>query len=386
MKGAGIRCDPSAYTQQHMKFDCDITQLTQAVMNVSRIIPNKSSVPILEGIYIQATASSILLTGYNSESGITTNLPATIEQEGEIVLPAHLFLDMLRKMAGAQVSIEVGEKHLTHIASGHTHFTILGMPAEEYPELPQIETESGLKIPQNTLKSMIDQTLFAVAVNDTKPVHTGSLFHLHDGLLSVVSVDGYRLAMRVEPIEEGDTRSFVIPGKTLSEISKLLDEHTENPAVVQIAKRHILFRLGNYCVISRLLEGEFLDYQQSIPKGHQTLVRVSRRLLIESVERVSLLISDRLRSPVCITFDNHTMKMSCSTALGRSYDEIECYIDGPPIEMGFNNRYLLDALKATDCDEVYLAINSALSPVKVLPLKGENFLFLVLPVRLKNET
>jgi DNA polymerase-3 subunit beta len=206
-----------------------------------------------------------------------------------------------------------------------------------------------------------------------------------DGQLTVVSVDGYRLALRSENIGGGAELSFVVPGKVLGEISKLAADDDEETAVLSVSRRHIVVNIGKYSIISRLLEGEFLDYKSSIPNGGATTVKLSTRAFIESIERVSLLINDRLRSPLRVIFDEGKIKISCSTSLGKSYDELDCDLTGPPVEMGFNNKYLLDALKAAGSDEVRVEIAGPLSPIKVLPLKGESYLFLVLPVRLKNE-
>lgn len=368
-----------------MKFTCDKNLLSEAVTNVSRVIPSKSSIPSLEGVQLRASGNMLFLTGYDMEAGITTEMEADIQEEGGIVLSARLFADMIRKMPGKEISISSNEKYLTEIKCGCSEFTILGTPAEEYPELPEIENGSGIRVAQATLKSMIDQTIFAVATTDNKPVHTGSLFELEEKGLTVVSVDGYRLALRKSAIDSGESMSFVVPGKALSEISKLLHEEEEEQASLMVSKRHIVFQIGKYSVVSRLLEGEFLDYQNSIPGEGKTQVRVSTRSFIESVERVSLLISDRLRSPLRVLFAEDRIKISCSTSIGHSYDELECSLDGDEVEMGFNNKYLLDALKAAGTDEVRVEINGPLSPIKVLPPQGEEYLFLVLPVRLKNE-
>lgn len=368
-----------------MKFKCNKSKLTEAVTNVSRVIPSKSSIPALEGVQIKAFDGKLDLAGYDMEAGIKTKIEAVVENEGEIVLSARLFNDMLRKMAGDEVSIEADEKYLTRIKSGVTEFTILGMPSEEYPELPEIEKAKAVQIPQSALKSMIDQTLFAVAATDAKPVHTGSLFEIKDDMLNVVSVDGFRLALRSEKMNDAEQLHFVVPGKVLSEISKLLADESEESASLMVSKRHIVFEIGNYSVISRLLEGEFLDYSNSIPSGSVATAKIATRAFIESVERVSLLISDRLRSPLRVMFDKGKIAISCSTAIGKSYDELSCELSGEKVEMGFNNKYLLDALKAAGTDEVRIEISGPLSPIKILPPQGEAFLFLVLPVRLKNE-
>jgi len=369
-----------------MKFICEKNLLVEAVANVSRVITAKSSIPSLEGVQIKVYDGSLKLTGYDMEAGITTVIPADIEQEGEIVLSARLFLDILRKMTGETVSVHTGEKFLTEIVSGYAHFTIIGTPSEEFPELPEVSGGDGIILSQSTLKSMIEHTLFAVATNDSKPVHTGSLFHVEDGVFTLVSVDGYRLAMRKEMVSSRDKLHFVVPGKTLGEIAKLLSEEDNKYAELTVSNRHIVFNIGNYSVVSRLLEGEFLDYKNSIPQDSKSSVNISARLFIESVERASLLISDRLRSPVRIQFEADKIKISCSTSLGKSYDELGCILTGEKVEIGFNNKYLMEALKAADSDEVKVELNGPLSPIKILPPSGDGYLFLVLPVRLKNET
>lgn len=372
-----------------MKFNCDRSLLISAVLNVSRMIPSKSSIPALEGIKITASSENTLtLTGYDMEAGITTVISANVETPGEIVLSARLFSDMIRKMDGDIINVNVGEKYLTQVTSALTEFTILGIPAEEFPQLPKVEKEDSVTLKGSILKSMIDQTLFAIAITDTKPVHTGSLFHIGDGKLTLVSVDGYRLAMRKEEITTSLDTQFVVPGKVLSEISKIIDEDSENDVSIFVSGRHIIFEVDNYSVISRLLEGDFLDYASSIPQGNTGKVKISTRGFIDSVERASLLISDRLRSPLRITFSNKgTVDIKTSTSLGRFYDEVkcDCKLEEDSLEMGFNNKYLLDALKAAESDQVLIETNGSLSPIKVLPMEGDSFLFLVLPVRLKND-
>jgi DNA polymerase-3 subunit beta len=369
-----------------MKFTCEKLRLTEAVMNVSRVIPAKSSIPTLEGIQIKAYGEKLKLTGYDMEAGIKTSIDASIQEEGEIVLSARLFADILRKLAGEEVVISSDEKNLTLIKSGLSEFNVIGSPSEEYPELPEIEKAKAAEIPKDILRSMIDQTLFAVATTDAKPIHTGSLFEQKDGVLNVVSVDGFRLALRSEKLLSDDELKFVVPGKVLSEISKLLAGEEESVASLMVSKRHIVFQIGNYSVISRLLEGEFLDYKNSIPAGSVSSLRINTRMFMESVERVSLLISDRLRSPLRVTFESGKIAINCATAIGKSHDEIACEFTGEKVEMGFNNKYLLEALKAADTDEVRIEISGPLSPIKILPPEGEDFLFLVLPVRLRNDS
>ena len=370
-----------------MKLSCEKTMLGEALTNVSRVIPGKSSIPALEGVQLKAYKDSLTLTGYDAEAGITTSIPAEVEAEGEVVLPARLFSDMIRKLACEQVRIEVGQSLMSEIAGGAAKFNIMGIPSEEFPELPQVDQGEAVTFSQGALRSMIEQTLFAVAGNDAKPVHTGSLFDLEEGKLNLVSVDGYRLAMRSEAVDTTQQMRFIVPGKVLGEMVKLLKDDREENVSLTVSKRHILFDVGPYLMVSRLLEGEFLDYKTSLPQGCQSVVSLSTREMIDGVERASLLISDRLRSPLRINFgEDGLVSIACSTPLGKSFDQVNASkMEGEGFEMGFNNKYMLDALKAADSDEVRIELSGPLSPIKILPPEGEDFLFLVLPVRLKND-
>lgn len=380
-----------------IQLTCDRQQLVEAVSNVQRAVSSKSSVPALEGILLKAEREEMTLCGFDLELGMTTRLPARIEESGSVILGARLFSDIIRRLPGDLVKLTVDEKNVTTIESGASEFSIAGMGAEEYPELPSVSGAGEFSVQNDLLKGMIRQTIFAVADSDAKPIHTGTLFELSGGRLRLVSVDGYRLAMREEiltgegaegtdgldaPAGSSEEMSFVVPGKTLTEVMKLLPED-DGTVGIQVGRRHILFTIGSYTVISRLLEGEFLDYRSAIPSACQTEVKVNTREFINSVERVSLLITDRLKSPVRCVFGEDSIHLSCSTAIGRANDQFSASIQGAGLEMGFNNRYLLDALRNTEGDEVHIQLNGPLSPMKIMPPEGDSYLFLVLPVRLK---
>lgn len=361
---------------------CDKIALIDAVGNVQRAVSGKSTLPALEGILLKAAGSSLYLAGYDLDMGITTTIEAHVQEPGEIVLTAKLFGEIVRKLPGEDVSIMTDDKLNTTIRSGITEFTIMGISAAEYPEIPTVSDGVGFTLPQNVLKSMIRQTLFAIAQTDARPVHTGSQFEIETDNLRVVSVDGSRLAMRCEEIKSGESAQFVVPGKTLSEVLKLLKDE-ETPLSLAVGRRHIILEIDGYAVISRLLDGEFLPYRKAIPQTVTTTIRVKTRELIDAVERASLVINDRLKSPLICDFRDGHINVSCTTPLGSANDRIDAEIEGNAEEMGFNSRFLLDALKNAETDEVRIELNGALSPMKVLPSSGESFLFLVLPVRLK---
>ena len=367
-----------------MKFTVNKSDITEAVGNIQRAVSTKTSIPALEGILLGAGEEGLELCAYDLELGITTVIPAFVVEPGRAVLSAKLFSDIVRRTPAETITITVDEKNMATLESGYSRFSIIGIPAEEFPELPKLTDSTQFSMAGSVLKSMIRQTLFAIAESDAKPIHQGSLFNLENGMMDVVSVDGYRLAVRREPVEFSDSLDFVVPGKTLSEILKLIKE-TDDPVEISAGRRHILFKLDNYTVISSLLEGEFLNYKAAIPPESQTEVVLKTREAIDSVERVSLLITDRLKSPVRCLFNENEIKLNCTTSMGRASDQIDVEMTGQSVEIGFNNRYLLEALRNTECDEVKVQLGGPLSPMKVVPKEGDSFLFLVLPVRLKSE-
>ncbi len=365
-----------------MNILCDKQTLIDAVSNVQRAVSGKSSLPALEGILLRAMGSSLFLAGYDLEMGITTTIEAQVREPGEIVLTAKLFSEIVRKLPGEDVEITVDEKFNVNIQSGMSDFHIIGISAVEYPELPTVDEGTGFTVPQNTLRSMIRQTIFAVAQSDARPVHKGILFEMEDNLLRMVAVDGSRLAMRNEVIKNKEEMRFVVPGKTLNEVMKLLGDE-DTPVALAVGRRHVVMEINGYAVISRLLEGEFLSYQKAIPQQVTTTLKVRTRDLINAVERASLVINDFVKSPLICRFEENEVQVSCNTTMGSASDVIPATMNGTVEEMGFNSRFMLDALKNTETDEVRIEINGALSPLKVLPLEGDAFLFLVLPVRLK---
>lgn len=367
-----------------MKFSCEKALLQAAISTTSRAVSPKSSIPALEGILLEA-GNDLRLTGYNLETGIRTIVPADIREEGTLVLGARLFGEIVRKLPDDIVTFQ-SENYMVNIKCGMSEFNILGTDPEEFPELPTVEYQNSLILPQSRLKAMISQTLFAVSDNESRPIHTGSLFEVDSNGLTIVSVDGYRLALRHEAIDKkegAETFSFVVPGAALSEVEKICSD-VDEPASVTQGARHVMFKVGDTMLVSRRLEGEFLAYRQAIPRNNTIHVEGDTRALISSIDRVSLIISDKLKSPLRCVFDSNLLKISTKTAIGDAYDECPLSGDGGGLEIGFNNKYLMDALKAAPADKVRLELTTGVSPCVILPTEGEeNFLYMVLPVRLK---
>jgi len=366
-----------------MKITIDHELLSQATANISRVVASKSTIPALEGILIEAGHETVTMSGYDLEMGMMRVLPAAIRGEGGIVLPARLLADIVRRLEGGQVVIETDEKDNCVITCGHARFDLSGINSGEYPELPDIDRQNEYAFSTELFKSVVRQTIFSVATNDSKPVYMGIMFDIKDELLTVVGVDGYRLAVRHEQVSGTINNSFIVPAKAVSEVIKILSDNNEE-VKLYVGSRHICFEVEGYTVISRLLDGEFLDYMRVMPKEVTTCLRLNTRMVMDTIDRISPIINDKTKSPVRVTIRENTFMASCATQIGRADDEFEVEIDGEELEIGFNNRYILDALKATETDEVIMEFSGPLSPIVIKPTEGDSFLFLVLPVRLKN--
>jgi DNA polymerase-3 subunit beta len=370
-----------------MKFSCEKALLQAAIATTSRAVSPKSSIPALEGILVEAE-SDLRLTGYNLETGIRTVVPAEIQGTGALVLSARIFGDIIRKLPD-EVVVFTAENYMVHIQCGMSEFNILGTDPEEFPELPMVEYQSTVYLQQRLLRAMIGQTLFAVSENESRPIHTGSLFEIDESGLTIVSVDGYRLALRHEAIEKkegADSFSFVVPGAALSEVEKICADSEELISVTH-GMRHVMFKVGSTMLVSRRLEGEFLNYRSAIPRNNTIKVEGDTRALLASIDRVSLIISDKLKSPLRCIFDDGVLRIHTKTGIGDAYDECPIEGNGGGLEIGFNNKYLMDALKAAPADRVRLELTTGVAPCVILPVEGEeeNFLYMVLPVRLKAE-
>lgn len=366
-----------------MKFSCEKALLHAAVSTTSRAVAGKSSIAALEGILIEA-GRELRLTGYNLETGIRTTVPAEIKESGSLVLSARLFSEIVRKMPDDMV-IFTAENYMVNIKCGLSEFNILGTDPEEFPELPTVDQLNGLTLSQMTLKSMISQTLFAISDNESRPIHTGSLFDVDENGLTVVSVDGYRLALRQEKIEQTQgvlPFSFVVPGTALSEVEKICSG--DGQVVIQQGARHIMFRTGDTVLVCRRLEGEFLAYKKAIPRNNSIKIVADTKNLLQSIERVSLIISDKLKSPLRCVFGDSILSITTKTGIGDAADQCGITGNGQGLEIGFNNKYLMDALKAAPADKLRLEFTSGVAPCVILPAEGEeNFIYMVLPVRLK---
>ena len=367
-----------------MKFTCEKALLVSAISVASRTVAPKSAIPSLEGLLVKAGVK-VMLTGYNLETGITVGVPADIAEPGECIMPARLFFDIIRKLPDDEVTVSVDESFRVSIRGGISSFTITAMTAEDYPELPDVESEKGIPVPQRELREMISGTIFSASENMARPIHTGCLFEIADESVTVVAVDGYRLALRryipEQPLER--TVKFVAPAAALKEVEKILDD-TDDPAVIYLGTKHILFMIGDATLVCCILEGEFLDWRRVLPQNNPIKVAANVREVTDSIERVSLVISEKIKSPVRCTFGHNTADFRTTSTIGEAHDMCSTAGDGKDLEIGFNSRYLLDALRAVPTPEVSLELINGLSPIVLNPCDGSGkFSYMVLPVRLK---
>lgn len=369
-----------------MQFSCDLHLLSEVVNNVSLAVTSKSTVPVLEGILLRCKNSILTLTGYDLEIGILRSIEVKEEEEGSIVLNAQLFGEMLRKMRGPEVTISTDEKFMTVITDDETRYNILGISEEDYPATPSFSEEGSFSISDPMLRKMINQTIFAAAQNQLQnPILNGSLFEVMDKTFKVVAVDGYRVAIYKTAVESNINLSFVVPAKTLNEITKLLSDDEENITKVSVSKQHVVFEIGDYYIISRLLEGEYIDYNIAFPKETSTEIILNAKDLCRSVERVSILINIKNNTPIKMMAMDGQIKLRCESALGEGADQFDVDIKGEDVKIAFNNRYLIEALKHCEDDEVKILFNGSIQPIKICPKDGDNYTFLVLPVRLKTD-
>ena len=368
-----------------MRFTCEKSMLSAGLNIASRTVAQKSSLTVLEGILCRA-GHGLSLTGYNMETAITHDIEAEVTEAGECILPARLFGDIIRRLPEGPVTVTVDDNYKVSIRSGYASFNISAENAEDYPELPDVNTGRPIRIPQNALKELISGTIFAVSENQGRPIHTGVKFEVEDMAVSAIAVDGFRLARRTWHPEESLARqlSFVVPAASLKEVEKLLTD-PEGDASFTLGPKHILFQAGGTTLVCRLLEGDFLDWRKVVPTGCPIKLTAHVSDLASSIERVGLIVSEKYKSPVRCVFSNNELHLRTTTTIGAAEDRCQLAGDGRELEIGFNVRYLADALRVIPSEEVCLELTNGLSPIVLTPAEEKyDFSYMVLPVRIKN--
>ena len=368
-----------------MRFTCEKSQLQQGLNIAGRTVAQKSGLAVIEGILCKA-GHNLTLTGFNMETAITYTVDAEIAEAGECILPARLFGDIIRRLPEGPVTVLVDENFKISIRAGYASFTISAESAEDYPDLPDVSTGRSVCIPQNKLKELISGTIFAVSENQGRPIHTGVKFEVEEDSISAIAVDGFRLARRTYHPENGTGRklSFVVPAAGLKEVEKILSD-CEDEANFSLGAKHILFQIGTATLVCRLLEGEFLDWRRVVPTNCPIKLCAHVSDLASSIERVGLIVSEQYKSPVRRVCSNQVLLLKTNTTIGAAEDRCAIAGDGNELEIGFNVRYLADALRVIPSEEVTLELTNGLSPIVLTPAEDKyDYSYMVLPVRIKN--
>ena len=368
-----------------MRFTCENSMLSAGLAIAGRTVAAKSSLSVLEGILCRA-GTGLSLTGYNMETAITHQIEAEVTESGECILPARLFGDIIRRLPEGPVTVVVDDSYKVSIRAGYASFSISAESADDYPILPDVSTGKSIRIPQLAMKELINGTIFAVSENQGRPIHTGVKFEVEDMAVSAVAVDGFRLARRTFHPEEptGRNLSFVVPAAGLKEVEKILSDPDADVAFT-LGTKHILFQMGGTTLVCRLLEGDFLDWRKVVPANSPIKLSVHVSDLASSIERVGLIVSEKYKSPVRCVFGVNELKMKTQTTIGNAEDRCSIAGDGKELEIGFNVRYLADALRVIPSEEVILELTNGLSPIVLTPAEEKyDFAYMVLPVRIKN--
>ena len=366
-----------------LRFSVERTLLLDSVLKLQRMVGSKTSMPILEGILLSAEQGKLTLIAYNLEMGMKKVLEANCEEEGDIVISARLFADILRRMNGNRITVSSDERLNCNIKCAEATFDIMGMASEDFPEIPSVPDGKSFSLKAGTLAKMVKGTFFATAQNEgAKPVFTGINVTVENGVLQFVAIDGYRLAIRREQVDLDQNFSFILTGKAILEGVRLI-ENEEEMIELCVSERQLAMTINGYQFTSRLLEGDFVNYQKTLPTTHKQRVVVPTKELIETIERVSLLISETFSTPVRCYFNELNVVFTCATAVGRSAEAFHTKLEGPNFEIGLNSRYLLEALKAAETEQVQILFNDSNAGVLIKPLEGDAFQYMIMPMRLR---
>ena len=371
-----------------MKIVCEKEKIIKAINSVTKAVASKTTMPILEGILIQTNENEVKLTTYDLEIGIEYIIEAEVKEQGATVVNAIMFSEIIRKLPDTDINISINEQNLLVIECEGSLYKLATMNPEEFPELPQINVENSITIEQNTLKDMIRKTIFAVSTEENRPIFTGCLFEIKNNKLNVVAVDGFRLAWKSKFLQTNSNDfTAVIPGRTLNEVNKIILDSFDN-IKIGVAKNQALFEMENCKLVTRLLDGEFLNYSSVIPENWETRIRVNKNNLQNCFERVSLIsassIEKEKKYPVKVSVEIGKVTISCTNQTGDAKEEMYLSTEGKNLEAGFNPKYFLDALRAIDDEEIFVDFGTSISPCIIRPVDDGDYIYMILPIRLKD--
>ncbi len=363
-----------------MKIICSKSNLLNGVQIVSKAVPNKTTMSILECILVDATKGCIKLTANDMELGIETVIDGLIAEKGIIALDAKIFLEIVRKLPDSDVVIETDSSYKTTITCEKAKFNIVGKSGEDFSYLPAIEREDSIIISQFTLKEVVRQTIFSISDNDNNKLMTGELFDIKDNILKVVSLDGHRISIRkIELKNSYNPKKVVVPGKTLNEVSKILPGGTDSDVNIFFTPKHIVFEFDNTTVVSRLIEGEYFRIDQMLSSDYETKVKVNKKELLSCIDRATLLVKEGDKKPIIINITDENMELKINSLLGSMNEDIYINKSGKDLMIGFNPKFLIDALRVIDDEEVELYMVNPKAPC-FIKNQEESYIYLILPV------
>ena len=363
-----------------MKLICSKNELLKSVNISLKAVPSKTTMPILECILIDASASEIKFTTNDMELGIETKVKGIIEEKGIIALDAKIFSDIIRKLPDNDVTIQTDANLNTTITCEKAKFTIPGKSGEDFAYLPVIEKNEGIELSQFTLKEVIRQTIFSIAANENNKLMTGELFEIKNNILKVVSLDGHRIAIRkIELKDSYSDKKVVVPGKTLNEISKILSGEVEDLVQIFFTDNHIVFEFDDTVVVSRLIEGEYFRIDQMLSSDYETKVDINKREFLDCIDRATLFVKESDKKPIIINIEDESMQLSINSQIGSMKEDIDIEKEGKDIMIGFNPKFLIDALKVIDDEKISIYLVNPKAPCFIKDEK-ESYIYLILPV------
>jgi len=364
----------------NMKIICNKSELAKGVNIVSKAVPSKTTMPILECILIDATTDTLNLTANDMELGIQTEIKGIIEERGMIAIDARIFSEIIRKLPDNDVVIETDEYLQIMIMCEKAEFNISGKSGEEFAYLPVVEKEDSIEISQFTLKNIIRQTIFSISDSESNKMMTGELFEIKNNVLRVVSLDGHRISIRkIELKDSVNDKKLIVPGKTLIEISKILSGEVESMVNISYTNNHIVFEFDNTIVVSRLIEGEYFKIDQMLSSDYDTKVKINKREFLNCIDRATLLVKEGDKKPIIINISDELMELKIKSQIGSMNDEILIEKEGKNLMIGFNPKFLIDALRVIDDEEVDIYLMNAKSPC-FFKDEDESYIYLILPV------
>ena len=363
-----------------MKIICTKSNLVKGVNIVSKAVPSKTTMPILECILIDATTNIIKLTANDMELGIETIVAGTILQKGIVAIDAKIFSEIVRKLPDNEVTLECSDNLQTTITCEKAKFTISAKSGEDFSYLPYVEKTDVITLSQFTLKEIIRQTIFSIADNDSNKLMTGELFQIYDNILKVVSLDGHRISIRKTELKKSyDARKVVVPGKTLIEVSKILSGEVDSEVNISFTNNHIVFEFDNTVVVSRLIEGEYFRIDQMLSSDYETKVKINKKELLSCIDRATLLVKEGDKKPIIINILDEVMELKIKSQIGSMNEEIMITKEGKDLLIGFNPKFLIDALRVIDDEEVTLYLMNPKAPC-FIKNETEDYIYLILPV------